>query len=224
MTRLLVVDDEERICRVLGRALRAAGYEVDCASSGPAALQAVRAHEYDLIVLDLMLPGVPGEEILRRLLADEPSRPVLVLSAVTGIEARVGCLEAGAADFLPKPFALAELRARIRSRIREPRPTAPAAADVLRVGAIELDPQRRVIVVGGDRRTLSDREYALLLHLMQHAGEVCTREQLLSDVWGYNFDPGTNIVDVYVRRLRAKLGDLQRIETIRNVGYSLVAT
>jgi DNA-binding response OmpR family regulator len=251
---MLVVDDEERICRFLGRALRSAGYEVDSATSGPAALRAVQLHDYDLVVLDLMLPGVHGSEVLRRMLDERPDRRILVLSAVTGVEARVGCLEAGAVDFLAKPFALAELLARIRSRMREPRVAAaaqPAAAaqataasaaaaepstagsrpeagrvlaggsGELRVGDVRLDPVRRTIAVREERRSLSLREYAVLLHLMQRAGQVCTREELLSEVWGYSFDPGSNIVDVYIRRLRAKL-DANQIETVRNVGYSFV--
>jgi two-component system, OmpR family, response regulator len=251
MTRILVVDDEERICRFLSRALRAQRYDVDCVGSGPAALLAVHDHGYDLIVLDLMLPGIPGIEVLRRLLAEDPGRRVLVLSAVTGIDTRVSCLEAGAADYLAKPFALAELLARIRSRIREPAPpgaapsgaapsgAAPSGAvppgqpppvepapepgrDLLRAGAVEVDTLRRSVTIEGRSRPLSEREYALLLHLIRHAGRVCTREQLLADVWGYDFDPGTNIVDVYIRRLRSKLGDVQKIETVRNVGYSLV--
>jgi two-component system OmpR family response regulator len=236
MARMLVVDDEDRICRFLGRALRSAGYEVDSATSGPAALQAVRAQEYDMVVLDLMLPGVHGSEVLRRMLDERPDRRILVLSAMTGVEARVGCLEAGAVDFLAKPFALAELLARIRSRMRERLPGQPAAQQApgsgpagadsgprtLQVGDVRLDPMRRTLEVREERRSLSHREFAVLLHLMQRAGQVCTREELLSQVWGYSFDPGSNIVDVYIRRLRAKL-DPDQIETVRNVGYCFVA-
>jgi two-component system OmpR family response regulator len=228
---MLVVDDEERICRFVGRALRSAGYEVDYATSGTAALQSIRNHEYDLVVLDLMLPGVPGREVLRRMLIERPDRRVLVLSAVTDIEARVDCLEGGAVDFLAKPFALAELLARIRSRLREPRvpdvrsggrEPVPGSDHELRVGAVRLDTRRRILEVDDQRRSLSHREYSLLLHLMQRAGRVCSREELLSDVWGYSFDPGSNIVDVYIGRLRAKL-DPRQIETVRNVGYSFAA-
>jgi DNA-binding response OmpR family regulator len=236
MARMLVVDDEERICRFLARALRSAGYEVDAATSGPAALRAVQAHDYDMVVLDLMLPGLHGSEVLRRMLAERPGRRILVLSAMTGVEARVGCLEAGAVDFLAKPFALAELLARIRSRMRQPvssqpaagphRPATPAAAasgpPELRVGDVQLDTVRRTLRIGADRRSLSHREYAVLLHLMRRAGQVCTREELLSEVWGYSFDPGSNIVDVYIRRLRTKLA-ADQIETVRNVGYCFVA-
>jgi len=231
MSRILVVDDEERICRFLGRALRSAGYEVDSATTGPAALRAVREHDYALIVLDLMLPGLHGSEVLRRMLAEQPGRRILVLSAMTGIEARVGCLEDGAVDYLSKPFALAELLARIRSRMRGPpaadggdgsaRPAVGHSTEEIAAGEVRLDTRRRSLEVRGDRRLLSHREYALLLHLMQRKGRVCTREELLSDVWGYTFDPGSNIVDVYIRRLRAKL-DPDLIETVRNVGYCFV--
>jgi DNA-binding response OmpR family regulator len=228
MPRVLVVDDEDRICRFLGRALRSAGYEVDCATTGPAALVAVTQQEYGLVVLDLMLPGLHGSEVLRQMLLDRPDLRVLVLSATTGVETRVGCLEAGAVDYLAKPFAIAELLARVRSRLREPGSeddrdgAAPwarrRAADEVEAGGIRLDTRRRSLDVRGTRRPLSQREYALLLHLMQHEGTVCTREELLSDVWGYTFDPGSNIVDVYIGRLRAKL-DADSIETVRNVGY-----
>jgi two-component system OmpR family response regulator len=222
---MLVVDDEERICRFVGRALRSAGHEVDVALSGTAALESVRHREYDLVVLDLMLPGIPGREVLRRMLDECPDRKVLVLSAVTDVQARVGCLEGGAVDFLAKPFALAELLARIRSRLRESRPAGAAEGDrddVLHVGTLRLDTRRRTLDADGVVQSLSHREYVLLLHLMQHAGRVCTREELLSDVWGYSFDPGSNIVDVYIGRLRAKL-EPGRIETIRNAGYSFRA-
>jgi len=227
MQRLLVVDDEDRICRFLGRALRSAGYEVDYATTGPAALAATVQHEYALVVLDLMLPGLHGSEVLRRMLADRPDAKVLVLSAITDVETRVGCLEAGAVDYLAKPFAIAEFLARVRSRLRESgsddrdrtaRRPGRLTADEVEAGGIRLDTRRRSLDVGGSRRPLSQREYALLLHLMQHEGTVCTREELLSDVWGYTFDPGSNIVDVYIGRLRAKL-DADSIETVRNVGY-----
>jgi DNA-binding response OmpR family regulator len=229
---MLVVDDEERICRFLGRALRSAGYDVDSATTGPAALRAAGLHDYALIILDLMLPGLHGSEVLRRMLAARPGTRVLVLSAMTGIDARVGCLEDGAVDYMSKPFALAELLARVRSRIRQSPapaengngvriPVGPGAEEI-EAGGVRLDIRRRSLEVHGDRRPLSHREYALLLHLMQRKGAVCTREELLSDVWGYTFDPGSNIVDVYIRRLRAKL-DPGLIETVRNVGYSFVA-
>ena len=228
MPRVLVVDDEDRICRFLGRALRSAGYEVDCVTTGPAALAAAAQHEYALVILDLMLPGLHGSEVLRRMLADRPDLRVLVLSATTGVRTRVGCLEAGAVDYLAKPFAIAELLARVRSRLREPGPEderagagrrAPhRATDEVEVGGIRLDIRRRSLDIDGTHRLLSQREYALLLHLMQHVGKVCTREEILSDVWGYTFDPGSNIVDVYIGRLRAKL-DADSIETVRNVGY-----
>jgi DNA-binding response OmpR family regulator len=229
MARLLVVDDEERICRFLGRALRSSGYEVDCATTGPAALAAVAQRDYALIVLDLMLPGMPGIELLRLMLAERPDQRVLVLSATTGVQTRVGCLEAGAVDYMAKPFAIAELLARVRSRLREPLPAGAAGGaagsregDQIDAGGIRLDTRRRTLDAGGIRRPLSHREYTLLLHLIQRPGRVCTRAELLSDVWGYSFDPGSNIVDVYIGRLRAKL-EAGTIETVRNVGYCFVA-
>jgi DNA-binding response OmpR family regulator len=231
MSRVLVVDDEERICRFIGRALRSAGYEVDSATTGPIALVAARQHDYALIILDLMLPGLHGSEVLQHLLAERPDRRILVLSATTGVQTRVGCLEAGAADYMAKPFAIAELLARVRSRLRDPPPhdgaggsTQPIAernTEHIEAGGVRLDTRRRTLDVHGTQRPLSQREYTLLLYLMQRTGSVCTRAELLSDVWGYAFDPGSNIVDVYIGRLRAKL-DSESIETVRNVGYCFV--
>ena len=232
MPRLLVVDDEDRICRFLGRALRSAGYEVDCATTGPAALAAAAQHEYALVVLDLMLPGLHGSEVLRRMLAERPDTKVLVLSAITGVETRVGCLEAGAVDYLAKPFAIAEFLAPGPEQAGSRDPTTAArtvrragrlTADEVEAGGIRLDTRRRSLDVHGTRRPLSHREFALLLHLMHRAGQVCSRDELLSDVWGYQFDPGSNVVDVYVGRLRSKL-DADSIETVRNVGYSFATS
>ena len=222
MSRLLVVDDEENIRRLLRRVLEAEGYAVDVACTGGEALRMASACRYRLTVLDLMLPDLSGTEVLSRLLASQPDLRVLVLSAVPEIGRRVQVLDMGALDFLPKPFAIAELLARMRVRMREPGP----AADVrfLRVGTLRLDTMRRTLVTGDRPVQLSLRECVLLEHLMRRAGEVCSREELLRDVWGYEFDPGSNVVDVYVRRLRSKLDANQRIETVRNVGYCLIAS
>jgi len=221
MSRLLVVDDEERIRRLLRRVLEAAGYAVDVAGTGGVALRMAGACRYRLIVLDLMLPDLYGTEVLSRLLDGQPDLRVLVLSAVPEIGRRVQVLDMGALDFLAKPFAIAELLARVRVRMREPGPVTDAR--FLCVGALRLDTQRRTLVTGDRSVQLSLREYVLLEHLMRRAGEVCSRDELLSDVWGYQFAPGSNVVDVYVRRLRSKLDANQRIETVRNVGYCLVA-
>jgi two-component system, OmpR family, response regulator len=220
MARLLVVDDEPRICRFVSRALAAQGHLVETAASGEDALCRAAARHFDLVVLDLLLPGVDGFEVLRSLLAQDSSLRVLVLSAVGDIDARVQCLRMGAADYLAKPFAVAELIARINARLTEA-PARPASR-WLEIGPVRLDMQKRVLDVDGRRTALSEREFALLSHLMRRADEVCTRDELLAEVWGLSFDPHSNVVDVYVRRLRNKLRE-EHIETVRNVGYCFSA-
>jgi len=219
MSGLLVVDDEERIRTLLRRVFENEGFSVDTAASGTEAV-ALAGRGHDLVVLDLMLPDMDGTEVLTRLLAADPARRVVVLSAVPEIGSRVQVLDMGALDFIPKPFAIAELLARVRARLREP--TQAGRFRGMAAGDLRLDTERRELTVDGRVVPLSQREYVLLGHLMRRAGQVCSREELLADVWGYTFDPGSNVVDVYIRRLRAKLG-LARIETVRNVGYSLIA-
>jgi two-component system copper resistance phosphate regulon response regulator CusR len=216
----LVVDDEPRICRFVSRALEAHGHSVETARTGEEALQAAAASDFALVVLDLLLPGIDGYEVLERLLAQDSKTRVLVLSAVGDVESRVQCLRMGAADYLPKPFAVAELLARVDSRLAE-QPTG-AASRWLKVGGVHLDLQKRVLYDGQRSATLSQREFVLLGHLMRRAGEVCTRHELLGDVWGFCFDPGSNVLDVCVGRLRSKL-ERRHIETVRNVGYSFSA-
>lgn len=225
MTRLLVVEDEDRLGRFIARALRGQGYDVDIARTGPQGLAEALNHEYDLLLLDLMLPGMNGEDLLKELLRHRPDQRVLVLSAVPDVDVRVQVLELGAVDFLAKPFAVAELTARVRTRLRIEGVAVEADSASerwLQVGAMRLDLQRHVLQFHARTIRLSQREFLLLEHLMRRAGEVCSREELLADVWGYTFDTGSNVVDVYVRRLRAKL-EVQRIETVRNVGYCLLA-
>lgn len=217
--RILVIDDEVSILSFVSRALKAHGYQVDCARDGARGLELVRAADYQLVILDLVMPAVDGVATLKGLVAHRPEQPVLVLSALGDVESKVRCLEIGAVDYLTKPFALAELLARVRARIRS---SAPAGDRYLRVGAVTLDLQRHMADRGDGPVALSSREFDLLLHLMRRAGTVCSREQLLADVWDCPFDPGTNVVDVYVRRLRSKLGR-ETIETLRNLGYSLRA-
>jgi DNA-binding response OmpR family regulator len=217
------VDDEERVRKLLQRVLQSEGYTVDLAATGSAGLSAAIERNYDLVVLDLMLPDRSGAEILVDLLARQPKARVFVLSAVPEIGTRVHVLDAGALDFLPKPFVTAELLARVRARLREPSGSG-GGNRFLQVGELRLDTQRRTVSVGNQQTMLSHREFILLNHLMQRADQVCSREELLADVWGYQFDPGSNVVDVYVRRLRSKLAGLRRIETVRNVGYCLVAS
>jgi DNA-binding response OmpR family regulator len=214
--RVLVVDDEARIVSFISRTLSAEGFQVDGAMDGARGLELARTGDYELVVLDLLLPMLDGVSLLQELMEERPSQRVLVLSALSDVETKVRCLESGASDYLSKPFSLAELVARIRARLRQP--AAGPEQRVLRVRGVALDLTRRVADAGAGAVTLSEREFLLLEHLMRRDGEVCTRQRLLADVWGYSFDPGSNVVDVCVGRLRAKLGS-DVIETVRNVGY-----
>ena len=213
MSRILVVDDEPRIVSFLRRALTDQGFEVDGALDGNDALVFLERADYDVVLLDLMMPGLDGAGVLKALNENQGQPQVMMLSARGDIPAKVVCLDLGAADYVTKPFALAELVARIRARLR-----AAASGAVVRRAGIEMDISRHVVDVGDGPIKLPDREFALLERLLKGNGEVCTREQLLNDVWGLGFDPGTNVVDVGIRRLRARLGS-DWIETVRNVGY-----
>jgi len=218
VARVLVIDDEPKIADFVSRALSANGLVVDTATDGARGLELARSGRYDLVVLDLMMPGVSGMGVLRGTIEALPQQRVLVLSALSDVESKVRCLELGAADYLTKPFALAELVARVWARLRL---TTPASSDgLMRAGGLTLDPHRRTADSGGGPVSLSAREFLLLKQLAVKAGEVCSRAELLEEVWGCSFDPGTNVVDVYIRRLRAKLGAAV-VETIRNVGYCL---
>ena len=221
MARILVVDDEPDILRFVERALRGDGHEVITAHDGLAGLQAACGKPApDLVVLDLLLPRLDGRAVLAAMLTHNPNVRVIVLSAVGDVKARVGCLEAGAADYLAKPFAVSELLARVRSRLRDQ--VGTAGSDILRVGDVRVDMRNRTVTVAGRRVDLSEREFLVTQYLMRRAGEVCSREELLSDVWGYSYDPGSNVVDVYVARVRAKLHG-ERIATVRNVGYAFAS-
>jgi two-component system, OmpR family, response regulator len=218
MARILVIDDEPRITSFVSRALAAEGFGVDDAHDGARALDLLRSIPYELVVLDLLLPDIDGFSLLQQIVEARPEQRVLVLSALSDVDSKVRCLDLGASDYVPKPFALAELVARVRARVRQP-PAAPQER-LLRVGDVTLDLLRRAADTGRGLVPLSEREFLLLQCLMRAKGEVCTRDRLLAEVWGYSFDPGSNVVDVYVGRLRAKLGaDL--IETVRSVGYRL---
>ncbi len=224
MPRILLVEDQPGIQRFVSRALTTEGMSVSVAADGTRALQAVRAARYDLVVLDLMLPDMDGMSVLAAMLQHDPTQQVLVLSALADVTVKVRCFDQGAVDYLAKPFVLAELLARIRARLRAPAHAAEPSQDQwLHRGPVALNRQRRLVQVGDRESTLSQREFLLLDYLMAHAEAVCTRDSLLAEVWGYSFDPGSNVVDVYVRRLRSKL-DAGRIETIRNVGYLFQAS
>jgi DNA-binding response OmpR family regulator len=213
--RILVVDDEPKLVGFVCRALAAEGLSVDGAMDGARALRLVEERDYELVVLDLLMPSLDGVTVLERIVKSRPRLPVLVLSALSDVESKVRCFELGAVDYLTKPFALAELRARIRARVGSSNGTGET---VLTNNGWRLDLRRRIVDTQDDTVQLSDREFLLLQHLMRYQGEVCTRAELLEDVWGCPFDPGTNVVDVYVGRLRAKLGS-SVIATVRNVGY-----
>ena len=216
MTRVLVVDDEPRIVSFVARALTAEGFRVDGAQDGVRGLDLARTGRYELVVLDLLLPGLDGVTVLRRLIDERPQQRVLVLSALSDVKEKVRCLELGASDYLSKPFALAELVARVRARLRQAG-SGPEERHIT-VGEVTLDRMRRVADAGEGPVALTERESELLEYLMTRRGDVCTRAQLLADVWGFAFDPGSNVVDVCVGRLRAKLGS-HIVETVRNVGY-----
>ena len=219
MSRVLVIDDEPKIVSFVTRALTARGFEVDSALDGVRGLELARTGSYAVVVLDLRLPDVDGVDVLRRTLEERPDQQVIVLSALPDAETKVQCLDLGAADYMTKPFSLIELLARVRRRLRQ---RAADGERFLRAGRLVVDLRNRTAETGDARVTLSAREFLLLQHLVRRREEVCTREELLGEVWGYSFDPGTNVVDVYVRRLRKKLGpDL--IETVRNVGYAFHA-
>lgn len=218
MSRLLVVDDEVRIVSFVSRALSAEGFTVDGAYDGKRGLELARSGTYDLVVLDLLLPGMDGISVLKSIIETRPDQRVLVLSAISEVATKVDCLELGALDYLPKPFALAELVARVRARLRQP--ASRPDGRFLVAGGLRLDLVRRVAELHGKSVPLAQQEFLLLQHLMRKGGEVCSREQLLSDLWGYSFDPRSNVVDVCVGRLRSKLAP-DVVETVRKVGYRI---
>ena len=219
--RILVVEDEARIQAFLTRGLEAEGYTVVAADDGRDGLALASAEQWDLVVLDLLLPGLSGLQVLRELHRVRPRLPVLILSARSDLQTKLRGFELGATDYVAKPFALDELLARVRVQLRVARPIEDE--HLLRAGRVVLDLARRQARIGELVTDLSDREFRLLHHMLLHVGEVVSRERLLAEVWGYGFDPGSNVVDVCVRRLRQKLGPEAPIETVRNAGYRLAA-
>ena len=219
--RILVIEDEARIRSFLTRGLEAEGYSVEGAADGRSGLALALGPSWDLVVLDLLLPGLHGLGVLRELRRERPTLPVLVLSARSDLPTKLKGFELGASDYVPKPFSLDELIARVRVQLRTSR--APDDDGTMRCGCLTLDLPRRQARCGDLVCDLADREFRLLHHLLLHEGEVISRERLLADVWGYSFNPGSNVVDVCVRRLRKKLGPDAPIETVRNAGYRLVA-
>ena len=217
--RILLVDDEPRILDFVRRGLHAEGFSVDVASRGEEGLLMAVSQPYDLVILDLVMPGLDGAGILRKLLARKPSQSVLILSALSDTGTKVALLELGAEDYLAKPFSLEELLARVRARLRG---VARHGPTTIRRGDLILDLVRREADMGSGPVPLADREFLLLQELLRNAGRTVSKERLLSSVWGYQFDPRSNVVDVYVRRLRAKLGS-DLITTVRGEGYRVDA-
>jgi DNA-binding response OmpR family regulator len=218
--RILVIEDEARILAFVARALEAEGYTVAAAHDGREGLRLALNGSCDLVVLDLLIPAVDGLSVLRRINHERPQLPVLILSARSDLQTKLRSFDLGAIDYVAKPFALDELLARVRAQLRR---GIADDGNLVRAGAIVLDVARRHAHVDGVLAVLSDREFRVLHHLAVHAGEVVSRERLLAEVWGYDFDPRSNVVEVCMRRLRQKLGEGAPIETVRNAGYRLAA-
>jgi two-component system OmpR family response regulator len=220
--KLLLVEDDKDVATYVKRALSEAGHTVDMANSGRDGLLLAAAEPYDVMVLDRMIPQIDGLAILRTIRASGVKTPVLLLTALGGIDDRVEGLEAGADDYLVKPFAIAELLARVNALARRPPPNDAATA--LNVADLEMNLLKRTVRRGRERIDLQPREFQLLEYLMRHAGRVVTRTMLLESVWDFHFDPKTNIVETHISRLRAKLargGGSELIHTVRGAGYCL---
>ncbi len=217
MSRILIAEDETRISSFVEKGLVAAGYSTHVVADGTEAIELVLGGGFDLLVLDIGLPGADGYEVMRRIRRAGATLPVIVLTARTSAEDTLASLEGGANDYMPKPFRFDELLARVRLRLAD---AATGGIPRLAVEGLELDLRTRRAIVGDREVELSAREFALAEELLRNADRVLSREQLLSRVWGYDFDPGSNIVDVYIGYLRAKLG-AEHIETVRGMGYRL---
>ncbi|MFQ5691864.1 MAG: winged helix-turn-helix domain-containing protein [Nitrospinota bacterium] len=216
--RILVVEDEAKVASFIARGLGEAGYAVDVARQGLKALEMSLASDYDLILLDVMLPGIDGWEVLARYREGGGKAPVMMLTARDSVEDKVRGLDAGADDYLTKPFAFSELQARVRAMLRRGEGREPK----LRLADLELDPATHQVTRAGQKISLSPREYALLEFFMRHQDRILSRSTLLEHVWDYSFDPETNVVDVYVSYLRNKIDrgfEPPLIHTLRGVGY-----
>ncbi len=219
MSRVLIAEDEPGIASFLEKGLKAAGYTTLVVEDGRTAAYAARDRDFDLLILDLGLPGMDGHAVLAEMRAREERMPVIILTARSGVSETVAGLEGGADDYVTKPFRFEELLARVKARLRD-----QGTADVLTLeaGGVVLDLRTRRASVGGREIELSAREFTLAEMLFRHPGQVLSRQQILSHVWGYDFDSGSNVVDVYIGYLRRKMGK-ERIETVRGMGYRLVA-
>jgi two-component system copper resistance phosphate regulon response regulator CusR len=218
--RFLVVEDEKRIADFLSRGLESAGYAVDVSGDGATAIEMVHATDYDLVILDMMLPDMDGLQVLEKIRNRKSSPPVLILSARGGVDDRVKGLELGADDYLVKPFAFVELLARVRVLLRRGQPTP----ERLQVGDLVLDCIRRKVVRSGDNIELAPKEFSILEYMMRNRGRPLSRTMIVEHVWDMDYDGLTNIVDVYIRHLRSKIDDkwpTKLIHTVRGIGYML---
>jgi len=217
VTRILIAEDELRIAAFLERGLSANGFTTEIAANGKDALALARTDRFDLVILDIGLPGIDGFEVLSELRQVNERVPVVILTARENVRDTVAGFEGGADDYITKPFRFQELLARVRVRLRSDR---NAAATTIRVGDMRLDLRTKQVLIEDEAIDLSAREFAMAESFFRHPGQVLSREQLLDLVWGYDFDPGSNIVDVYVGYLRRKLGK-HRISSLRGMGYRL---
>jgi DNA-binding response OmpR family regulator len=218
VSRILIAEDEPRLASFLDKGLRAAGYSTAICDDGDRCVVMARDSEFDLLILDIGLPGRDGFSVLRTLRARGEHLPVLILTARDEVVDTVTGLDSGADDYMTKPFVFEELLARVRARLRTPEHGEREMR--LQAGGVALDMLTRHAEVDGEEIELTAKEFALLETFLRHAGQVLSREQLLSHVWGYDYDPGSNVVDVYVGYLRRKLG-VDRFETVRGMGYRL---
>lgn len=220
MSRVLIIDDDDGLRELLSAALTADGHDVLTATDGLAGLHLALHQAVDLVVLDLQLPHLDGYSLLKALRSEQPTLEILVLSADTRLTSRVQCLESGASDYLRKPFHVPELMARVHARLRQaPSPSRTVAHS----GGLQLDPSRLKVTLQGRPVAVSSKEFSLLSYLLHRVGDVCTRPELLREIWGYDFDADSNVVEVYISRLRHKLGN-DMIETVRNVGYTYLVS
>jgi DNA-binding response OmpR family regulator len=217
MKRILIAEDETGMASFLEKGLSSRGYAAKVVVDGAEATAIASDEDFDLLILDLGLPDVDGLSVLRELRRRGEKMPILILTARDDLSDKVEGLDAGASDYVTKPFKLEELLARVRVQLREGSGSEPT---VLEAGGVTLDVRTRKAMVHGDAIDLTAREFTMLETLMSHSGQVLSREQLLAQVWGYDYDPGSNVVEVYIRYLRRKLGD-ELIETVRGMGYRL---